>query len=173
MRHKIGPEVHFKLPQLYDNAVLLLALEAHVTKSEYLRQIVEEHLKAKTRERIGLRFDSIVAQLSRHVKEYIDLVLNVPIAAELPSQKLREELEALVSKVLQDAQNLLKTEEAAKNIQSKVAVMAVVAALANAHIAIIKDPDQTVVAQLVERFEAALRGLEKEGRKDSAQPGPD
>jgi hypothetical protein len=49
------------------------------------------------------------------VKEYLDVATSVTIAAGLPSDRRRDDLEALVWKALQDAQEFMKTEEAAKN----------------------------------------------------------
>ncbi len=54
-------------------------------------------MAVKTRERTGAQFNSTVAQFNRHVKEYVDLALGVPIASGLPSDKHRDDLEALRS----------------------------------------------------------------------------
>ena len=57
-------------------------------------------------------------QFSHHVKEYIDLKECIPIASGLPSDKRRDDLEALVWKAIQDAADFTKTEEAAKNAKA-------------------------------------------------------
>jgi hypothetical protein len=44
---KMGRQVSFRLPQLYTDAVRVLALQRDITSSEYLRQVVEEDLQAK------------------------------------------------------------------------------------------------------------------------------
>ena len=54
------------------------------------------------------------------------------------TQNLRDELESLLWKTLQDAQELMKTEEAAKNARTRVKVMEVVAALSSVHLEIMK-----------------------------------
>ena len=66
------------------------------------------------------------------MKEYIDLATGVPIAggSGLPSDKRRDELEALVWKAMQDAADFMKTEEAAKNARARTHVMEVMAAMA-------------------------------------------
>jgi hypothetical protein len=71
-------------------------------------------LQAKTRERSVRQFGATVGQFRRHVKEYLDVATGVTTPAGLPSDRRRDDLEALVWKALQDAQEFMKTEEAAK-----------------------------------------------------------
>jgi len=71
-------------------------------------------LQAKTRERTVRQFGATVGQFSRYVKVYLDVATSVTTAADLPSDRRRDDLEALIWKALQDAQEFMKTEEAAK-----------------------------------------------------------
>jgi hypothetical protein len=92
LNRTIGRQVSFGLPQLYTDAVLVLALERHITPSEYLRQVVEEDLQAKTMERSVGQFGATVGQFSRHVKEYLDVATGVTTAAGLPRNRRRDDL---------------------------------------------------------------------------------
>jgi len=67
MNHTVGPHLHFRLQPLSADAISALALERNKTVSQYLREdAVEPFFQAKVKERT-------VAQLSRHVREYIAL----------------------------------------------------------------------------------------------------
>jgi hypothetical protein len=126
-------EITFRLEQQYFDLVTVLAREAEKTRSEYMREeVIIPYLAQKIRERTVSQFSSIVSQFIRHVKEYVDLATGVPIAggSGLPSDKRRDELEALVWKAMQDAAEFMKTEEAAKNARARTHVMEVMAAMA-------------------------------------------
>ena len=82
-----------------------------------------------------------VKELTRHVKEYMDLAMGIPIASGLPSDKRRDEFEARVWIAMQDAAEFMKTKEAAKNAKARVGVMEVMAALATVHLQIMKYQD--------------------------------
>jgi len=107
--------------------------------------------------------------LGHHVKAYIDTYYSVQIASALPSDNRRDALEALVWKALQDAQEFMKTEEAAKSAQARLRVMEVVAALSAVHLEIMKYQDQAAVAPLLQRVEVSLRELDKIAGKSSRQ----
>ncbi len=178
MNPKIGQNVVFRLQPMYLEAIRLLALEKHMTPSEYLREeVIRGHLQAKTRERTAMQFGGAALQFSHHVKEYTDLALSmglplgIPIASGLPSDKRRDDLEALIWKAIQDAADFMKTEEAAKNAKARIHVMEVMAATANVHLEILKYQDQAAVAPLLERVKAGLHELEKTTGKSSGTAG--
>ena len=117
---KIGPKIQVRLEQLYFDALRALALDKGLTVSEYLRDnVVEPFLAAKTKEEGIVRLSgSLSVRFVRRVKEYLDLATGIPIAGTttgLPSDRRRDDLEALVWKALQDLGEFIKTEEAAKN----------------------------------------------------------
>ncbi len=172
MNPKVGQNVVFRLQPMYLEAIRLLALEKHMTPSEYLREeVIKVHLQAKTRERTAMQFGGAAMQFSHHVKEYIDLKECIPIASGLPSDKRRDDLEALVWKAIQDAADFTKTEEAAKNAKARSSVMEVMAALAAVHLEILKYQDQAAVGPLLERVKAGLHELEKTTGKSSGTAG--
>ena len=80
---KIGLAFIFRLPELYDRALRLVAEEAGMTPSEYMREkVVETYLQQRARERTVPQSWNTVAQFSRHVKECLDLAIGVPIASK-------------------------------------------------------------------------------------------
>ena len=170
MNPKIGPHVHFRVEQIYFDALRALALNRNMTVSQYLRDmVVEPFLQAKTKEGTGLQFAATSAQFIRHVKEYLDLATGIPIAGGtgLPSDKHRDDLETLVWKALQDLEEFIKTEEAAKNARARTNGMEVMAALAAVHLQILKYQDKTAVGPLLDRVKAGLRELERSTGKSS------
>ena len=89
MNPEIGPLVHFRIEQIYFDAIRALAMKHDKTVSEYLRDdVVEPFLQAKAKEATGAQFTAATgAQFIRDVKEYLDLATGIPIAggSGLPS----------------------------------------------------------------------------------------
>jgi hypothetical protein len=168
---KIGPKVQFHVEQLYFDALRALSMKDGMSVSEYLRDnVVEPFLQAKTREEDTVRQSAGTSvQFIRHVKEYLDLATGIPIAGDtgLPSDGRRDDLEAVVWKALQDLADFVKTEEAAKNAKARTHSMEVMAAMATAHLAILKYQDKAAVGVLLDRVKAGLRELEKSTGKSS------
>jgi hypothetical protein len=147
---KIGPHFHFRVEQIYFHAIRALALKHNKTVSEYLRdEVVEPFLQAKATEATQPEFAAATrAEFVRDVKEYVDLATGIPIAGGngLPSDKRREDLEALVWKTLTDLNEFIQTEEAARNARASTNGMEVMrVALATVYLEILKYQDKATV----------------------------
>jgi len=156
-----------RLPPKYIVALTAVARIRKKSRSRILSDAVERYLKEMYYKRGG---DVIHLQdLTRHAKEYLSLARMTVSVAGLPAKKRRDELEEVMWKVVQDAVQYAKTEEAATNAEKRLWALMVVARLAQVHNAILREQDRSFVDDLLEQIEADLDEPEKQSETRAAK----
>jgi len=154
-----------KLPLKYYNYLDRMAKRKQVTMGWYLRDtVVKEHMRQDYNARKGT---DLLAPFTRTVKEFILTVHGIPIAAALPADWKRRNLEELTWQGVQQAFAYSQTEEAAKNAKARLQALTVLADMARVERAILHDEDDAFVDQLLEELDADNNELEKETPKSS------
>lgn len=173
-RERVGPRVKMRLPEPYIAGLRALALKRGIPFSDYLRDLVRQHLLEMGPQfgESGVRFDRFTRSVKQFILAYREPVV---VSAGLPAKPKREELEHLTWDAVLRAYEFAKSEEAAAHAKASLRAMEVLANLVRAERLILQDQDKAAVDDLVEEVEANLRSMEKELRENprngtSAEP---
>jgi len=148
------------MPPGYMAALKVFAHEDGVPVSEYVREMVREHILQR-----GARFMEPGARLRALINAGKTWVIAyhrcVTVAAGLPGKERRAELERLTWEAVKKAHEFIQTEEAAKNAKYRMLAIQAVALITRAEEEILADMDKAEVDQIVQRIEAALNVMDK------------
>lgn len=163
-----------RLPPTHLIALQLQARKASITLSEYVREMVRQHLETvyynKKPSVVHLK------NLTRIAKQYIVTVelsrqwpSKVPMKGEkeagLPGAPKRDALERLVWQAIQEAVAYSKTEDAAREAEARLLALRVANLLMRTELAILKHQDDAFVDELIKELRGDTDELEKETRK--------
>jgi len=138
-----------------------LALKRGITFSEYLRDLVRQHLIETGPQfgESGVRLDHLIRSVKQFTLTYRELVV---VSAGLPAKPKREELERLTWDAVLRAYEFAKSEEAAAHAKARLRAMEVLANLVRAERLILLDQDKAAVDEIIEELEKNLGSMEKE-----------
>ena len=143
----------------YLHALELLAQSHGQTFSEYVRWILEEHV----RELSHNSNESCVRLERLHdlVKQYILTWRSITVAG-LPSTEKRDKLETITWQAIHEALEWSRSEEAAAKARARARIMHLVNALIRTELAILDSRDEAHVEELVQELEAELSASQTE-----------
>jgi len=159
-RDRIGPRVKMRLPEPYIAGLRALTLKRGITFSEYLRDLVRQHLIETGPQfgESGVRLDHLIRSVKQFTLTYRELVV---VSAGLPAKPKREELERLTWDAVLRAYEFAKSEEAAAHAKARLRAMEVLANLVRAERLILLDQDKAAVDEIIEELEKNLGSMEK------------
>lgn len=160
-RERIGPRIKMRLPEAYIAGLRMLALKRGTTLSDYMRDMVRNHLLEMGPRfgESGVRLDRFTSSVKQFILTYRELVL---VSAGLPAKPKREELEHLTWNAALRAYEFAKSEEAAAHAKARLRAMEVLANLIRAERLILQDQDKAAVDEIIEEIEEGLGNLDKE-----------
>ncbi|MGA2789838.1 MAG: hypothetical protein ABSF00_03600 [Candidatus Bathyarchaeia archaeon] len=173
---KGNPRLTFRLSRKKDLAIRLLARQKGQPVGEYLRVVVEEHLRGVSdTHSLGVRH---LEDLTRLTREFITRAqlerqnpTKVPMKAEkdaqLPGVEKRSALEELTWKAVQAAVLYSKTEDAAKDAEARLLALRVANGLMRTELMILKHTDDAFVDALLKELGVDSDGLAAKTRKES------
>ena len=149
-----------RLPEPYIAGLRALALKRGITFSEYLRDLVRQHLIETGPQfgESGVRLDHLIRSVKQFTLTYRELVV---VSAGLPAKPKREELERLTWDAVLRAYEFAKSEEAAAHAKARLRAMEVLANLVRAERLILLDQDKAAVDEIIEELEKNLGSMEK------------
>jgi hypothetical protein len=150
-----------RLPEPYIAGLRALALKRGITFSEYLRDLVRQHLIETGPQfgESGIRLDHLIRSVKQFTLTYRELVV---VSAGLPAKPKREELERLTWDAVLRAYEFAKSEEAAAHAKARLRAVEVLANLVRAERLILLDQDKAAVDEIIEELEKNLGSMEKE-----------
>jgi len=170
VQRPIGPKVQWRMPPEYIAALRGFAYQEGVPVSEYVREMVHDHILQR-----GGRFRETGVRLrvlSSAVKAWlIAYHESVAIAGQLPGKERRAELEKLTWDAVKKAHEFIESEDAAKNARHRILAIQAIALITRAEEEILLDMDKAEVDEIVKRIEETLHVIDKEAPAGTPKTG--